>query len=214
MLAIVCGNLAKFATDIILLMQTEIAEVFEPHQAGRGGSSTMPQKRNPIASEYVLAAARGAQALVPLMLTAMAQDHERATGPWQSEQLALPQIFVLTSGALLHARAMAEGMTVDTVRMRKNLDSTHGLIMAEAIMMSLGKTIGRDAAHDAVEHAASIAIESKRDLADVLKDDPKLKPHLDAATIARLADPAGYIGEAGDVVDRIAARAQALLAKA
>jgi 3-carboxy-cis,cis-muconate cycloisomerase len=213
-LAIVCGNLAKFATDIILLMQTEIAEVFEPHQAGRGGSSTMPQKRNPIASEYVLASARGAQALVPLMLTAMAQDHERATGPWQSEQLALPQIFVLTSGALLHARAMAEGMTVDTARMRKNLDSTHGLIMAEAIMMALGKTIGRQAAHDAVEHAASIAIESKRDLADVLKDDPKLKPHLDAATIARLADPSGYIGEAGAIVDRVAARARSVLAKA
>jgi 3-carboxy-cis,cis-muconate cycloisomerase len=210
-LAIVCGNVAKFATDIILLMQTEIAEVFEPHQAGRGGSSTMPQKRNPIASEYVLAAARGAQALVPLMLTAMAQDHERATGPWQSEQLALPQIFVLTSGALLHARAMAEGMTVDTKRMRQNLDSTHGLIMAEAIMMALGKTIGRQAAHDAVEHAASVAIETKRDLADVLKDDPKVKPHLDEAAIRKLADPATYVGEAGAIVDRLAARAEKLL---
>jgi 3-carboxy-cis,cis-muconate cycloisomerase len=151
---------------------------------------------------------------VPLLLTAMAQDHERATGPWQSEQLALPQIFVLTSGARMHARAMAEGMAVDTARMRQNLDSTHGLLLAEAIMMALGKTIGRDAAHHAVEHAASIAIETKRDLADVLKDDPQLKPHLDGATIARLADPAGYIGEAGAIVDRVAARAQAVLAKA
>ena len=152
-LGILCGNLAKFATDIILLMQTEIAEVFEPHQAGRGGSSTMPQKRNPIASEYVLAAARGVHALAPLMLTAMAQDHERGTGPWQSEQLALPQIFVLTAGALEHAAAIAEGMTVDTARMRRNLDSTHGLILAEAVMMAAAKAIGRAKAHDVVEHA-------------------------------------------------------------
>jgi 3-carboxy-cis,cis-muconate cycloisomerase len=210
-LAVVCGNLSKFATDIILLMQTEIAEVFEPHQPGRGGSSTMPQKRNPIASEYVLAAARGVHAAVPLMLSAMAQDHERATGPWQSEQLALPQIFVLTSGALMHARAMAEGMSVDTARMRQNLDATHGLILAEAIMMALGPAIGRDAAHHAVEHAAGIAIESKRSLVDVLKDDPKLKPHLTPAMLARLADPGGYVGEAGAVVDRIVARARNIL---
>src|SRR5260370_998652 len=110
------GTLANSATDIILLMQTEIAEVFEPHQAGRGGSSTMPQKRNPIASEYIIAAARGVHALVPLMLGAMAQDHERATGPWQSEQLALPPILVLTSGALAHAATLAEGMVVDVPR--------------------------------------------------------------------------------------------------
>src|SRR6185312_12634838 len=105
-------------TDVILLMQTEVAEAFEPHQAGRGGSSTMPHKRNPIASEYVLAAARGVHALIPLMLGAMAQDHERATGPWQSEQLALPQIFVLSAGALRHAVTIVEGMTVDAARMR------------------------------------------------------------------------------------------------
>ena len=95
-LGLICGSLAKFALDVSLLMQTEVAEVFEPHEAGRGSSSTMPQKRNPIAAEYILASAKGLQALVPLMLAAMVQDHERATGPWQSEALAIPQCFALT----------------------------------------------------------------------------------------------------------------------
>jgi 3-carboxy-cis,cis-muconate cycloisomerase len=210
-LGILCGNLAKFATDIILLMQAEIAEVFEPHQAGRGGSSTMPQKRNPIASEYVLAASRGVHALVPLMLSAMAQDHERATGPWQSEQLALPQVFVLTSGALMHAAAIAEGMTVDTKRMRQNLDSTHGLVLAEAVMMAAAKAIGRDKAHHVVEHAAAKAIAEKRPLADILREDKTLAGHLSAAEIDRVLDPAGYIGESAGVVDRVVARTRPLL---
>jgi 3-carboxy-cis,cis-muconate cycloisomerase len=140
-LALICGNLAKLATDIILLAQTEVGEVAEPYVAGRGASSTMPQKRNPIASEYILAATRTVQALVPVMLGAMVQDHERATGPWQGEALALPQSFVLTHGALLHARTIAEGMVVDGQRMRQNLDLTHGLIVAEAVMMGLAPVL-------------------------------------------------------------------------
>ncbi len=112
-LGLICGSLAKLATDIILLAQTEVGELAEPYVAGRGSSSTMPQKRNPIASEYILAAARTVHALVPVMLGAMAADHERATGPWQAELLALPQAFVLTHGALQHAGAIAEGMVVE-----------------------------------------------------------------------------------------------------
>ena len=108
-LGLICGSLAKLATDIILLAQTEVGEVAEPYVAGRGSSSTMPQKRNPIASEYILAAARTVHALVPVMLGAMAADHERATGPWQAELLALPQAFVLTHGALQHARRDRRG---------------------------------------------------------------------------------------------------------
>ncbi len=210
-LGILCGNLAKFATDIILLMQTEIGEVFEPHQAGRGSSSTMPQKRNPIASEYVIAASRGVQALVPLMLGAMADDHERGTGPWQSEPLALPQAFVLTSGALMHAAAMAEGMTVDTARMRRNLDSTNGLILAEAVMIAAAKAVGRAKAHHIVEHACGRAIDEKRHLAEVLKQDPELSRHMKPGEIDRLLDPAGYIGECREVVDRMVDRAKAVL---
>jgi 3-carboxy-cis,cis-muconate cycloisomerase len=207
-LGLVCGSLAKFATDIILLMQTEIGEAFEPHQAGRGGSSTMPQKRNPVASEYVLAAARGVHALVPLMLGAMAQDHERATGPWQSEQLALPQIFVLTSGALMHAEGLAKGLTVDAPRMRGNLDATHGLILSEAIMMALAEKIGRTAAHHAVQHACDAALTQHRPIADILAEDPAVAPHLDRAAIARHTDPANYLGEALAVVDRVVAEAR------
>ena len=208
-LGILCGNLAKFAADIVLLMQTEVGEVFEPHIPGRGGSSTMPQKRNPIASEYVLAAARGVHALVPLMLGAMVQDHERGTGPWQAEPLALPQIFVLTGGALEHAGAIAEGMTVDAARMRRNLDLTHGLIMAEAVMMALAPRIGRDVAHDAVEHACARALDKGMPLADALAREPSLKGKIGAAELRRLSDPGGYLGEADAVVARVAKGARA-----
>lgn len=205
-LAILCGNLAKFATDVVLLMQTEVGEVFEPHQPGRGSSSTMPQKRNPIASEYVLAAARGVQALAPMLAASMAQDHERSTGPWQSEQLALPQICVLTAGALAQALAIAEGMTVDAERMRENLDSTGGLILAEAVMMGLAPSLGRQKAHDVVEHACARAIAERRSLGQILAEEAELKGKIDQATLARLTDPSGYLGECGAVVDRVAER--------
>ena len=161
LLGLICGSLAKLATDIILLAQTEVGEVAEPYVAGRGSSSTMPQKRNPIASEYILAAARTVHALVPVMLGAMAADHERATGPWQAELLALPQAFVLTHGALQHASAIAEGMVVDAERMRRNLDMTHGLIVSEAVMMGLAPHLGRGEAHHVVKHACDVALAEK-----------------------------------------------------
>jgi 3-carboxy-cis,cis-muconate cycloisomerase len=142
----------------------------------------------------------------------MAQDHERATGPWQSEPLALPQIFVLTSGAIAHARAIAEGMTVDAERMRRNLDATGGLILAEAVMMALAEKIGRDAAHDVVHHASDAAIAGRRPLRDVLAADHAVTRHLDDAALRRLLDPVFYIGEATAVVDRVIERAQAFLA--
>jgi len=202
-LGLVCGSLAKIAFDIILLAQTEVAEVAEPHIAGRGGSSTMPQKRNPIASEYVLAAARGVQALVPLMQGAMAGDQERATGPWQSELLALPQTFVLTHGAVLQARAIAEGMVVDAERMRRNLDATGGLIMAEAVMMGLAPHVGREAAHHIVNHACDVALSERVALAEALAREPAVTEKLDRAAIARLTDPAGYLGSADAFIDRV-----------
>ncbi|HZB93027.1 MAG TPA: 3-carboxy-cis,cis-muconate cycloisomerase [Stellaceae bacterium] len=207
-LGLVSGSLAKLATDVMLLMQGEVGEAFEPHQSGRGGSSTMPQKRNPIACEYVIAAARGVHALVPLMFNAMAQDHERATGPWQSEWLALPQIFVLTAGALEHAAVLAEGLTVDAAKMRRNLDLHQGLIMAEAVMMTLAEKIGRDTAHHVVQQACDRALEQKRPLAAALAEDAAVKPHLDRAALDRLTDPAGYLGECDAVLDRVLARAE------
>ena len=208
-LGLVCGSLAKLATDVMLLMQSELGEAFEPHQSGRGGSSTMPQKRNPIACEYVIAAARGVHALVPLLLNAMAQDHERATGPWQSEWLALPQIFVLSAGALEHGTVLAEGLTVDAPKMRRNLDLHEGLIMAEAVMMALAEAIGRDTAHQVVQEACDRAIERKRPLAEMLAEDGAVQPHLDRTALDRLTDPASYLGECDAVVDRVLARVAA-----
>ena len=207
-LGLIGGSLAKFATDIILLAQTEVGEVAEPYVAGRGASSTMPQKRNPISSEYIHAAARGVQALVPLMLGAMAQDHERGTGPWQAEALAIPQGFVLTHGALIHARTIAEGLVVDAERMRRNLDLTGGLIVAEAVMMGLAPTLGRGEAHHVVKHACDVALAERIPLAEALARAPEVAARLDAAAIARLTDPSRYLGSAPDFIDRVLAAAR------
>ena len=211
-LGLLCGSLGKFATDIILLAQTELAEVAEPHAPGRGSSSTMPQKRNPIAAEYVLAAMRAVQALVPLMQGAMAQDFERATGPWQAEPLALPQAFVLTHGAVRHALFIAEGMVVDPARMRENLDATGGLIVAEAVMMGLAPLLGRDAAHHAVQAACDRAREEKIPLAKALATFPEITARLDATALEKLTDPANYLGSSDDFIARVLADAAPLLA--
>lgn len=200
-LGALCGGLAKFATDVMLLMQTEVAEAAEPHQPGRGGSSAMPQKRNPIACEYVLAAARGVHAAVPLMLSAMAQDHERATGPWQSEDLALPQIFVLTSGALAHAAVLAKGLTVDEARMRRNLEATGGLIMAEAAMMAVAERLGRDEAHDRVEAACARVLAEGVAFLDALIAEPAIGAAFAREELARRLQPEAYLGRAGRIVD-------------
>jgi 3-carboxy-cis,cis-muconate cycloisomerase len=210
-LALICGSLSKFALDITLMMQTEVGEVSEPHEQGRGGSSTMPQKRNPIASEYILGATRAVHALVPVMLGSMTADHERATGPWQSESLALPQCVALTAGALAHARSIAEGMTIDTDRMRRNLELTGGLIMSEAVATALGPAIGRAAAEAAVARACDRSIAEGMPLATILRNDPELRPHLTDAEIDRVTNPALYLGSAGAFVDRVVARVAALI---
>ncbi len=210
LLAMICGSLSKFALDITLMMQTEVGEVAEPHDAGRGGSSTMPQKRNPIASEYILAATRAVHALVPVMLGSMSADHERATGPWQSESLALPQCVALTAGALAHARSLAEEMTVDTERMRRNLELTGGLIMAEAIATALIPSIGRAGAEAAVARACDRATAEGVPLATILRIDSELQPHLTDADVDRLTNPSLYLGSAGAFVDRVVARVAAL----
>jgi len=206
LLGLISGSLSKFALDVALLMQTEVAEVFEPHAVGRGGSSTMPQKRNPVAAECIIAAARGVHALVPLMLTAMAQDHERATGPWQSEALVLPQCFVLCAGATAQALAIAAGMTIDAARMRRNLDLGGGLIMAEAVATALGPMMGRAAAHHALQRVSDRAIAESKTLGQALRDDVEVRRHLSDAQIDRVTDPAAYLGSAGAFVDRVIAR--------
>jgi 3-carboxy-cis,cis-muconate cycloisomerase len=210
LLGLICGSLSKFALDITLMMQTEVGELSEPHEEGRGGSSTMPQKRNPIASEYILGATRAVHALVPVVLGSMIADHERATGPWQSESLAIPQCVALTAGALTHARSIAEGMTIDTERMRRNLELTSGLIMAEAIATALAGPLGRAAAEAAIASACNRSIADGVPLATILRDDPELRSHLSDAEIDRLTNPALYLGSAGVFVDRVVARVAAL----
>ena len=143
LLALIAGTLAKIATDVMLMMQTEVGEAFEPFVTGRGSSSTMPQKRNPIACELIVAAGKVVRQHAGLMLDAMAADHERATGPWQLEWVAIPEAFIATGGALRQARFLLEGLIVDAGRMRRNLDLTGGLIVAEAVMMALAKHTGR-----------------------------------------------------------------------
>ncbi|WP_043359074.1 3-carboxy-cis,cis-muconate cycloisomerase [Belnapia sp. F-4-1] len=205
-LGLLCGVLSKIATDVILLMQTEVAEVAEPHQEGRGGSSTMPQKRNPISCEYIIAQSRGVHALVPQMQAAMAQDQERGTGPWQAEPLAIGQAFLLAHGALAQARVLAEGLTVDAARMRRNLESTGGLIVAEAVMMGLAPVLGREAAHHAVNHACDVALAQGIPLAEALMAEAEVKGRLPAEEIARLTDPSGYLGSAEAFIDRVLGR--------
>ena len=209
-LGLICGSLAKLATDIILLAQTEVGEVAEPYVAGRGSSSTMPQKRNPIASEYILAAARTVQALVPVMLGAMAADHERATGPWQARLLALPQAFVLTHGALLHAARSPRAWWSMRSACGAILDLTHGLIVAEAVMMGLAPHLGRGEAHHVVKHACDIALAERLARRCAGARSRRCRSRLDRAAIERMTDPAHYLGSADAFIDRVLHAARAI----
>jgi 3-carboxy-cis,cis-muconate cycloisomerase len=205
-LGLLTGSLGKIATDIALLMQAEIGEVAEPYREGRGGSSTMPQKRNPIACEFILACAKNVRQLVPVMLDAMVQDHERATGPWHAEWIALPQAFALTAGALHHARALLEGLVVDPARMRRNLEVTRGMISAEAVMMALAPEVGREQAHHLVAAACHRALAHGRHLLQELQADTAITAHLPPARLVELLDPQNYTGLAAELVDRVLAR--------
>jgi 3-carboxy-cis,cis-muconate cycloisomerase len=202
---LIIGSLAKMARDVSLLMQTEIGEAREPAGEGRGGSSTMPHKRNPVATASVLAAATRAPGLVSTMLTAMAPEHERGLGGWQAEWVVLPELAMLAGGA---ARSMAEtmeGLEIDKGRMAENLELTRGLILAEAVQMALGSKIGRDVAHDLIERASRRALAEGQHLRDVLTADPAVTQHLSKAEIGRLLDPKNYLGQAGALVERVLA---------
>jgi len=205
------GTLAKAATDVMWLMQSEVAEAGEPAAPGKGGSSTMPQKRNPIGCEYVIAQARGAITLLPQLLHAMIHEHERGAGPMQLEHLALGQVLLLTHGALSTFAPIAEGLVVDAARMRRNLDAGGGLIMAEAVMMGLAPHLGRGVAHDVVHHACDAAMAEGVPLAEALSREPRIASVLDAAGIARLTDPANYLGAAGAFTDAVLSRAYSVV---
>ena len=200
---LVTGSLGKIALDIMIMASTEFAEVYEPFVKGRGASSTMPQKRNPISSELMLAASKGVRQHAGLMLDAMVQDFERATGPWHAEWMAIPESFILTAGALNQAKFALGGLIVDATQMAGNLGLSRGLIVAEAVMMGLAPQIGRQEAHDVVYDACRVVNEKGGTLADALSADPRVSAHIDRATIERLTSPGNYLGLAPEMVDRV-----------
>ena len=205
-LGLVGGTLGKISMDVKLLMQTEVGEVYEPFAHGRGSSSTMPQKRNPISSCYIHAAVSVVRQHAAALMDAMIADHERSTGPWEIEWIVLPEAFCLTAGALKQTRFILEGLEVDEARMRTNIDLTNGLLMSEAVMMGLGRHIGREYAHDLVYDICREALRLNRPLLDLLAEHPEINRHLDRAALAKLCDPANYLGQAGVMVDRVLAR--------
>lgn len=207
LLALITGSLGKIALDVMIMASTEFAEVYEPFVTGRGASSTMPQKRNPISSELMLAASKGVRQQAGLMLDAMVQDFERATGPWHAEWMAIPESFVLTAGALHQAKFALGGLIVDEAQMRRNLGLSRGLIVAEAVMMALAPHTGRQAAHDLVYAACRVVNEHGGTLAEALAAVPEVAAHFDRAAIDRLTDPANYLGAAPQMVDRVLASA-------
>ncbi len=209
---LVAGTLGKIARDVSLLMQTELAEASEPAAAGRGGSSTMPHKRNPVACAAILAAATAMPGLVATMLAAQVQEHERAAGPWSAEWRVLPEILLLTGGALLRTANLVAGLEIDAGRMRTNLEATQGLVMAEAATMALGKAIGRPQAHHIVETASRRSIAEGRRLEDVLAGDDQVTAHVDAGGLARLFEPQTYLGATQDFIDRVLAAHRAGMA--
>jgi 3-carboxy-cis,cis-muconate cycloisomerase len=202
-LGLVTGTCGKIAFDVKLLMQTEVEEVYEPFYQGRGSSSTMPQKRNPISSVYITAQTAMVKQLVAALLEAMVEDHERATGPWEIEWIALPEIFMLSAGALAQTRFLVSGLQVNEKKMRANLDITNGLIMSEAVMMGLGAAMGRNRAHDVVYDICRKVVKTGRPLVDLLAADKEISKHASRKQLEKMVDPANYLGVAGEMVDRV-----------
>ena len=202
-LGLVTGTCGKIAFDVKLLMQTEVEEVQEPFHQGRGSSSTMPQKRNPISSVYITAQTAMVKQLAAALLEAMVEDHERATGPWEIEWIALPEIFMLSAGALAQTRFVVEGLQVNEKRMRDNIGITKGLLMSEAVMMGLGAAIGRNRAHDVVYDICREVVKTGRPLVDLLAENKEISKHASRKQLEKMVDPTNYLGVAGEMVDRV-----------
>ncbi len=203
LLGLIGGTLGKLSMDVKLMMQTEVAEVFEPYHHGRGSSSTMPQKRNPIGSCYIHAAISVVRQHSAALMDAMVADHERSTGPWEIEWIVLPEAFCLIAGALKQSRALVEGMEVDAAAMMRNIEMTGGLVMSEAVMMGLGPFIGREYAHDLVYDLCRESLAKKTPLLELLVAHPEIKSHVSRAQLERMLDPANYLGQSGVMVDRV-----------
>ena len=205
-LAMLAGTCGKIARDVSLMMQTDVAEAFEPSGEGRGGSSTMPHKRNPVAAATALAAATMAPNLAATIFAAQVQDHERSAGFWHAEWPTLPTLLLVTSGALAAIVDIAEGLEVDVARMRANLDTTGGLIMAEAVTMALAEKIGKADAHHLIEAASKKAVAERKHLRDILAGDSKIAAQLGGGDgLAKLFEPMAYQGASQALIDRLLA---------
>ncbi|SDS52415.1 3-carboxy-cis,cis-muconate cycloisomerase [Pseudomonas granadensis] len=209
-LGLIAGSLGKFGRDISLLMQTEAAEVFEPAAPGKGGSSTMPHKRNPVGAAVLIGAATRVPGLVSTLFSAMPQEHERSLGLWHAEWETLPEICCLVSGSLQQARLLADGLEVDAERMGRNLELTQGLVLAEAVSIVLAQRVGRDTAHHLLEQCCKRAVAEQRHLRAVLGDEPQVTAELSDAELDELLNPAHYLGQAHVWVERAVAEHNAL----
>lgn len=209
-LGLIAGSLGKVGRDLSLLMQTEAGEVFEPSAPGKGGSSTMPHKRNPVGAAVLIGAATRAPGLVSTLFAAMPQEHERSLGLWHAEWDSLPELCCVVSGALQQALVLVPGLEVDARRMLANLDLTRGLVLAEAVSIALAQRIGRDAAHHLIEQCCKQAVKQGAHLREVLGANAEVAAQLTAEELDRLLDPAHYLGQARRWVERALAEHQEL----
>ena len=203
-LGVAAGTAGKIARDIALLSQTEVAEVHEGRSDG--GSSTMPQKQNPVSSAAVLAAATRAPGLVATILAAMPQEHERALGGWQAEWDTIPELVIVAAEAASGVADALEHLVVDPGRMRANLDASGGLVLAEAVTMRLAPHMGRHEAHSLVARAARRVSDDRVDFADALSQDPQVAAVLDRQTIEEALTPDRYLGAASAFIEDVLAR--------
>lgn len=201
-LGIVAGAMAKIAGDVVLLMQTEVGEASEGASAGRGTSSAMPQKRNPVLASGAIASARLAMGTVPVVLSAMMQEHERAAGGWQAEWLAIPELFRLAAAAAGRVRTIAENIEIDAGRMSANLDLSDGQIMSEALVMSLAPHIGRHEAYRLVARACERAAQQGKNLRSIAGDDEQIRGVLAPDVLKHVFEPEAYLGSTDAFIGR------------
>jgi 3-carboxy-cis,cis-muconate cycloisomerase len=194
--------MAKIAGDVALLMQTEVGEVSEGAKPGKGGSSAMPQKHNPVDATGAIASARLAIGEVPVILSAMTQEHERAVGGWQAEWVAVPNLFRYTAGAVERVRDAVGGLEIDPTRMRANLDLTRGLIMAESLTMALAPHIGRPGAQQVVKTLCDRAVRSGLHLRQAALEEVQVNTVLSSDEIEQSLDPEHYLGSTDIFIDR------------
>lgn len=200
-LAGLSGATTKIATDILLLMQSEVGEVLEPAAAGKGGSSSMPHKRNPVGSIAIRANHQRISGLLATVTSGLVQEHERAAGAWQAEWEPMRELFVLSAGSLEKLRDMLEGLEINAARMRDNLHATLGLPMSESLTMALAQKIGKAEARHRVEAVSKLAQASRRQLAEVAKAEPAIAGNISAEEIDRALDPRHYLGSADAMID-------------